>query len=189
MIISKQRRYHMVQSSAFRFWMMILCGLLGSCGFQLRGTVDIPDGFLPIYIRSGGAVGEMLTERLIYDPDHLAVNAAQARLIIDILTQKRQSHIVAVDREGKALAYELRYVVTFQVQQANGQLLIAPETLQSTRIFDDNPDVAVLGKQLESEIIYRDLIRDAADRIALRLRAVLHQVALEPPTPHSSSVH
>ena len=37
----------------------------------------------------------------------------------------------------------------------------------------DNPDTEVLGKQLESELIYQDLIEDAADRVLIRLRAAL----------------
>ncbi|MCF8003337.1 MAG: hypothetical protein K9L32_03865, partial [Chromatiaceae bacterium] len=41
------------------------------------------------------------------------------------------------------------------------------------RTFDDNPDVAVLGKQLESDIIYQDMADDAADQVLLRLRAAV----------------
>jgi LPS-assembly lipoprotein len=37
----------------------------------------------------------------------------------------------------------------------------------------ENPDVEVLGKQLEADLIYEDLAQDAADRILARLRAKL----------------
>ena len=37
----------------------------------------------------------------------------------------------------------------------------------------DNPDTEVLGKQLEGELIYQDMIDDAADRVLIRLRAAL----------------
>jgi LPS-assembly lipoprotein len=48
------------------------------------------------------------------------------------------------------------------------------QTLDLARTFD-NPDVEVLGKQLEEETIYRELAGDAADRILMRLRTALQR--------------
>jgi LPS-assembly lipoprotein len=78
-----------------------------------------------------------------------------------------------VDQDGKALAYELLYRVRFAVSDGQGQELITPQELRLERTFDDNPDVSVLGKNLEQDIIYQDLADDIADQVILRLRAVV----------------
>jgi LPS-assembly lipoprotein len=152
---------------------LILTLLPVGCGFQLRGALDIPDAYSPVFIQSGGAVGAVLRERLQDSALEVAPAPGAARLILRVLAQQRHSRIVAVDRDGKALAYELTYMVRFDALGQDRRPLLPPQSLSAVRTFDDNPDVAVLGKQLESEIIYQDLVADVADRILLRLRAGL----------------
>jgi LPS-assembly lipoprotein len=146
---------------------------LTGCGFHLRGPVSIPAGMEPIYIQSGGLVGQAIDTRLEGSQVKLTKDPSDAGLVLRILGQSRSSRVVAVDRGGKALAYALEYQVSFDAVDATGQQVVAPQTLTLERTFDDNPDVAVLGKQLESEIIYQDLAADAADQLLLRLRAAL----------------
>ncbi|MBK5968382.1 hypothetical protein CCR91_06255 [Thiorhodovibrio winogradskyi] len=155
-------------------WMLTIALLsAGGCGFQLRGTVDLPSEYSPVFIQSGGAVGEAMQNRLEGGGLSLTQVAAQAGLIVRVLGQQRSSRIVAVDSNGKALAYELTYAVSFDALGRDGQILISPQWLSAVRTFDDNPNAAVLGEQLESEIIYQDLVADVADRILMRLRAAL----------------
>ncbi len=143
------------------------------CGFQLRGPLDISTDYSPVFIQSGGAVGAVIEERLRDSGLALTRTPTQAGLILRVLRQERSSRIVAVDRAGKALAYELTYAVTFDALGEQGRVLLTPQALSAVRTFDDNPDVAVLGKQLESEIIYQDMVADVAERMLLRLRAAL----------------
>ena len=145
----------------------------GGCGFQLRGAVDIPQEYTPVFIQSAGAVGEVIAQRLQDSGLAVTTSPRQAGLVLRLLSQRRDSRIVAVDRDGKALAYELAYTVRFDAQGPGGAELLPVQSLRAVRTFDDNPDVAVLGKQLESEIIYQDMVADVADRILLRLRARL----------------
>ena len=60
----------------------------------------------------------------------------------------------------------------FDAVGKDGKERMPPQTLDLVRTFD-NPDVEVLGKQLEEELIIQDFATDAADRILMRLRAVL----------------
>ncbi|MCF7985870.1 MAG: hypothetical protein K9L70_15820 [Thiohalocapsa sp.] len=146
---------------------------LGGCGFQLRGGVDIPPDLTPLYIQSGGLVGEAIEARLQGSEVGISPTPADAGMILRVLSENRSSRVVAVDREGKALAFELSFRVRFDAQAGDGRQLLAPQTLTLDRTFDDNPNVAVLGKELESDIIYRDMANDAADQVLLRLRAGL----------------
>jgi LPS-assembly lipoprotein len=148
--------------------------VLAGCGFHLRGAVEIPAELSPMYIQApaGSAVRRAIEDQIRGGSVHLASNAADARLILRILSEDRTNRVAAVDANGKILAYELHYLVRFDAVGADGRQLVPPQTLDLIRNFD-NPDVEVLGKQLEEEMIYSDLAVDAADRVLMRLRAVL----------------
>lgn len=147
--------------------------LIAGCGYRLRGDVDIPPGLAPVYIQADGLVGQAIDDRLLSSGVPITPVANDAGLILRILDQSRGSRVVAVDRGGKALAFALELEVRFDALDAAGEPLIPPQQLTLERTFDDNPDVAVLGKQLESDIIDQDLANAAADQMLLRLRAAL----------------
>jgi len=144
------------------------------CGFHLRGAVELPADLAPMYIQAspGSPVRRAIEDQLAGGSAQLAASPAPARLLLRILSENRFSRVAAVDSSGKVLAYELHYLVRFDAVDKAGTERLSPQTLELVRTFD-NPDVEVLGKQLEEQLIYEDFATDAADRILMRLRAVL----------------
>jgi LPS-assembly lipoprotein len=152
-----------------------LAGLaLAGCGFHLRGTLAVPPELSPLYIQApaGSPVKQAIEDQLVGGKLALAPSAGQAKLILRILSEGRASRVVATGSDGKVLAYELHFVVAYDAVLPDGQSRIPRQTLDLARTFD-NPDVEVLGKQLEEQQIYQEFAIDAADRILLRLRAAL----------------
>ena len=147
---------------------------LGGCGFHLRGAVELPADLAPMYIQASpvSPVRRAIEDQLAGGPAQLASSPAPARLLLRILSENQFSRVAAVDSSGKVLAYELHYLVRFDAVDKAGKERLSPQTLELVRTFD-NPDVEVLGKQLEEQMIYEDFATDAADRILMRLRAVL----------------
>ena len=162
-------------------WRALLGGLLalavvaaGGCGFHLRGTLEIPEGLAPLYIQAGtgSPVAAAIRDQLAGGAVPLADSPTKAKLILRILSESRSSRVVATDYAGKVLAYELYYPVVFDAVTADGKERIPKTKLDLIRTFD-NPDVEVLGKQLEEAQIYQEFAVDAADRILTRLRTAL----------------
>lgn len=147
---------------------------LAGCGFHLRGVTTIPPSLNPMYIQApaGSPIRAALVERLQGSQVRLASGAKDARITLRISSESRSSRVAAVDRSGKVLAYELHLRVTFDAVDAKGRQLVPRNTVDLVRTYN-NPDVEVLGKQLESNLIYEDLAQDAADRILFRLQAAL----------------
>lgn len=148
--------------------------LTSACGFKLRGQVEIPPELNPMSVQpqSGSPVGDALVEQLQGSQVQLTERPQDARLIIRLSNEARGTRVVAVDRNGKALAYELHYQVSFDAVSSDGKQMVPAQTIDVART-QNNPDVDVLGEQLESDLIYEDMIRDAANRILGRLRAGL----------------
>jgi LPS-assembly lipoprotein len=147
---------------------------LSGCGFRLRGAAEIPPELSPIYIQASGGSGvrAAILQRLALSQVRPAVSAADAQVILRILQESRRSRVAAVDRGGKVVATELFLTVTFDAVGADGRMLAKPQTLDLSRTYE-NPDVEVLGKQLEADLIREDLTQDAADRVIDRLRLAL----------------
>ncbi|EGV19436.1 LPS-assembly lipoprotein LptE [Thiocapsa marina] len=161
-----------------RFARLLVLGLVClaqlGCGFHLRGVVEIPTELNPLYIQAAGnsPVREALVDQLAGSEVALAATAGEARLILRIFSESRSSQVVAVDSSGRVLAYELHYFVSYDAVTPDGAQKVPAQSLDLVRNFD-NPDVEVLGKQLEEALIYQDFARDAADRILMRLRVTL----------------
>lgn len=156
------------------FFILFTFMLFTGCGFHLRGRIEIPVSFNPLLIQApaNSPVRHAIEELLTGSAVRLTTIPAAAKLTLRILSETRSSRVAAVDANGKTLAFELHSVVRFDVVAPDGTQKLPPQTLDLTRNFD-NPDVEVLGKQLEEELIYQDFAADSADRILMRLRAVL----------------
>lgn len=152
---------------------LLALGLLGGCGFQLRGKLDIPEGLTPLYIESPQAsMVRAAIEEQLSGSVPLAAGPDKAKLILRILGETRSSRVVATDYAGKVLAYELFLRVSYDAVGTDGVQRLTMQKLDLVRTFD-NPDIEVLGKQLEQAQINQDLSTDAADRILTRLRTAL----------------
>jgi LPS-assembly lipoprotein len=148
--------------------------MLSACGFHLRGAVTVPAELSPVYVESqgGSQVGRAILRSLEASQVPQAASAAEARTLVRVLGESRTSRVAAVDRSGKMLARELHLRVTFDAVGPDGAERVKRQALDLTRTFN-NPDVEVLGKQLEEDLIYQDLADDAAERILERLGAAL----------------
>lgn len=150
----------------------------GACGFKLRGLTQIPLELGPIFIHSpsGSLVRNELIRQLRESQVPLTTRPTQARTRIRISNERRSFHVTAVDRNGKVLAQELHYGLTFDAVTTDGKQLVPPQSFDLRRNHE-NPEVAVLGKQQEAQLLYTEMFRDAAGRILERLRAALPQGA------------
>ncbi len=151
---------------------LVAVASLTGCGFQLRGTVEIPPDLSPAYVAGGGGTANFLRHSFESHGRTLAASAAEARLIIRVPTEDRSIRVMSVNREGKVIAQELGLRVRFEATAPDGTVKLAAQDIRLVRDFV-NPDTEVLGKQLEADLIFEDMQHEAAERILQRLRTVL----------------
>jgi LPS-assembly lipoprotein len=153
---------------AFLGGCLLALGLSG-CGFELRGTATLPESLSPTFVEGGGPVAKLLRRRLETYGRALAPAPKGAKSVIRILQENPRSRVLSVNQEGKVIAYELSYQVSFSASTPEGNEKIPPQTLDLVRDYV-NPDTQVLGKQLEADLIYSDLQEDAVQRILQQVR-------------------
>jgi LPS-assembly lipoprotein len=153
-------------------FLCVLCASMVSCGFKLRGAVELPADLQKIFIV--GSVSSELVRDLKNSLQYSATvvkQQADADAILSIVQEESTNRTLSVDSNGRIREAELQYSVTYNVKKANGDTVIDNDTLLLARdyINDEND---VIGRTNESNIITRDLKRDAAQQILRRLHAL-----------------
>ena len=147
---------------------------LAGCGFQLRGTKS---GTLP-YKTMFIALPETSEVRVWLER---YINAAGSSEIIDDakladatfqqLSDNRAKTILSVNAQGRVREYRLQLTYTFRMVNAKGQVLVPPNEITLSRdiTFDDSN---VLAKDLEENLLWRDMNNDLVNQIMRRLSII-----------------
>jgi len=149
--------------------------LLGACGFQLRGAPELAFRSLYVAVAESSSLGNELkrnlaslgTLELITDP----ARQAGAEAVLDILADQREKTVVGVNASGQVREFQLRVRLRFRLRTPQGRELI-PDTemlLQRDISFNES---AVLAKEAEEGLMYRDMQSDIVQQLIRRLAAV-----------------
>lgn len=148
---------------------------LSACGFALRKAPSY--AFKTIYNGAGesSTLGTELNRNLeasgavsvIRDPRLIE----QAQVVLDVLLDQREKTVVGVNASGQVREFQLRTRFRFQLRTLKGKLLIPPDEIVLQRDISFN-ESAVLAKETEEALLYRDMQSDIVQQILRRLAAV-----------------
>lgn len=149
--------------------------LLSGCGFKLRGAPDF--AFQSLYVNAGETspfgneirrnLASVAALTLVTD----AREQASAQAILDILYEAREKTVVGVNTSGQVREFQLRTRLRFRLRTPQGKELIEPTELLLHRDISFN-ESAVLAKEAEEGLMYRDMQSDIVQQIIRRLAAV-----------------
>jgi len=150
---------------------MAIVLMLYACGFQLRGAINLSEDIAPVYIEHGTLfqLGREIRNLLATNKIEVAAKESQSRSTLVLVREGRDRRVLSVDGSGRAKEYLLTYTVDFVIK--NKQSGDTSDSLTITRSLLFDPD-AVLAVTNETEILYRDMQRDIARLILLKLQAL-----------------
>lgn len=146
---------------------------LAGCGFELRKAPDF--AFQTIAIPAAGPVANEL-RRTIGAAGNVQVTprqtpADQAQVILDLLAELREKVVVGLNASGQVREFQLRSKVKFRLRTPQGRELIPETELVQQRDISFN-ESAVLAKEAEEGLLYRDMQTDLVQQLMRRLAAV-----------------
>jgi len=143
---------------------------LAGCGFQLRGTAQLPFETLYMPSPSGGIALDI--KRNIQSGTRTVVvdDAKNAQAVLEFTQEAREKHILSLTAAGRVREFQLRYRVGFRVHDGKGGEFLPASVLQLTRDVTFN-DSDVLAKETEEQLLYRDMQFDMVQQIMRRLSA------------------
>jgi LPS-assembly lipoprotein len=153
--------------------LVFLVCTLAACGFQLRGAYNLPEHLSPLFLDKDSMsllMYKELRSTVKASGAELTEDKATAASMLQISREQKTRDVISVDSLGRAREYRLIYRFSFTLQ-ASEEAVIDKSNIQLTRNLLFNPE-AVLGVAEETENIYRDMVRDSAGLILLRLQAL-----------------
>jgi LPS-assembly lipoprotein len=151
---------------------LLLAGLalvLQACGFQLRGSAELPFKSLYVQVAQTSPFGIELKRALRASDVPLPESPKAADATLTILSEIREKQILSLGGQGRVREYQLRYRVAYQLRDEK-RIITPPTQILITRDISFN-DTEALAKESEEALLYRDMQADAVQQLLRRLQA------------------
>ncbi len=169
---------------------------LSACGFHLRNKLSLPPDTPAVRVQSTSPYSELvkiLNRGLTASGATLADEDAKTGFAtLQVLSERWGDLPIAIDAEGRAQEYSLRYAAIFTLLRADGSVLVPQQVIELSRDYVSPPEDAT-GTATEREILANELRREMAASIMRRIDSVVrarveHGQSLENPTPSDSTL-
>ena len=144
--------------------------LLSACGFQLRGSANLP--YETLHVASPNAstfVNELKRAISTGTKTRVIDQAKEAQATLQVLTEAREKAILALSGGGRVREFQLRYRVTYRVVDKNNRDLLPATQIALHRDLSYN-DTDTLSKESEEILLYRDMQTDAVSQLLRQLQ-------------------
>ncbi|WP_294770555.1 LPS assembly lipoprotein LptE [uncultured Rhodoferax sp.] len=154
-------------------WVLPAVALLASCGFKLRGQQTFAFETIAVTPERGAAVAAELSRYLgsAVRPLVPPPGGQPPQVIVDILQELREKTVVGVNASGQVREFQLRIRVKFRMRTPQGRDLIDETEIVQQRDISFN-ESAVLAKEAEEVLLYRDMQSDIVQQLLRRIAAV-----------------
>ena len=149
----------------------LLLTLLAGCGFQLRGSVDLPDEWQSVCLLSDSPNSELARAvRAGFERNGVAVtDCGEAGFRLRLGGEQFQRRNLAISGNARATEFDLTMTATLQVSDRDGETLLADTELSARRVMTHDPE-QVAGKEGESRLLQADMRRTLAAQVLRRVR-------------------
>ena len=151
-------------------FMVLLAALcVAACGFQLRGTAELP--FETLYLPATAGIGLDIKRNIrAGSRTQIVDDPKTAQAVLEFTQEAREKIILSLSSAGRVNEFELRYRVGFRVHDGKGGDFVPASTLQLSRAVTFN-DSLILAKDAEEQQLYREMQFDMVQLIMRRLTA------------------
>lgn len=154
--------------------------LLSACGFHLRGAYSLPFSTLYISLPEITELHAVIKRNVEASTQtRIVTDAKEAQATLQIMSDTQAKNILSLNSAGRVREFQLVRNFTFKVVDAKGAEYLAQSTISLNRdmTFDD---AAVLSKEAEEVLLWRDIQNDLVQQLLRRLAAA-KQKPVQPP--------
>jgi LPS-assembly lipoprotein len=146
----------------------VLALVLGGCGFQLRGTIDLPPDWEDLHLRTASTNSELA--RALRDGAARAgirwQDLSDANYIVFLGNEEFRRRNLTIATNARAAEFELEMSTNMRVTDREGNELLPETVVRSTQIITNDPE-NIAGKAEEARLL-RDEMRQLLVQELLR---------------------
>jgi LPS-assembly lipoprotein len=166
-------------SNPRRTALVLLASLAGAstltaCGFRLRGAEQTSLPFKTIFLAfpDNSPLGVELRRYVRASGNtRIVEDRKEAEAVLEPLSEAREESVLSLNSQGRIRELSLFYRFSFRVLDGSGKQLLAPTNIVLKRDMSFN-EAAVLAKEGEKAMLYRDMQSDLVQQILRRLSAL-----------------
>jgi len=146
--------------------------LVTACGFQLRGSVDLPEALTMVHIEAPDTNSQfvrVLNQRLITAGARVTDEPGANRLII--LDEQLTNEPLAFGGDARVREFGLTFEVRYEMRDAAGKQLTEAQVVQVTRSYEFD-EQAILAASREQDNLALVLRQMAVERVLANLSAM-----------------
>jgi LPS-assembly lipoprotein len=152
--------------------LLVAAVLLAGCSFHLRGQAAIP--FETLYLKAtnpGTPFIKELSRNLEANKVKLVDTAAQADVVLDIVSEIPDKQILSLSGSGRVNEFQLFYRVSLRAYDRERNDVIPAEeiVMHSDFPYDDNN---VIAMESQETLLYQNMRSDMVQRIVRRLSRI-----------------
>ena len=148
---------------------------LHGCGFALRKAPDFAFTTLYSSLPESSPLGVELRRSLMAGGKVKVISDArfinEAQVVLEVLQEQRAKVVLSLNSAGQVREYQLRLLFRFRLRTLAGKELIPATDIPLQRDISFN-ESAVLAKEAEENLLYRDMQSDIVQQVMRRLAAV-----------------
>lgn len=149
--------------------------LLSACGFALRQAPSFAFNSLFVAVAEQSTFGNALKRSIAASGNVQVITDAKqmdrAQAVLEITTDQREKVVVGLNAAGQVREFQLRARVKFRLRTPLGKELIPETEILQQRDISFN-ESAVLAKEAEENLLYRDMQSDIVQQVMRRIAAI-----------------
>jgi LPS-assembly lipoprotein len=150
---------------------LLLSALLSACGFQLRGSYSLPFDTLHIALPTTSELHAMIKRSVEASTrTRIVENPKEAQVVLTITGDTQVKNILSLNTSGRVREFELVRTVGYRLHDNVGRDWL-PASQFAVRRDISFSDAAVLAKESEEALLWRDMQNDLGQQLLRRLSA------------------
>jgi LPS-assembly lipoprotein len=153
------------------FIVIIMMSLITSCGYSMRGSLNLPPSLEKISVYSGSYSDLVNSINSTLQNSGITVTSSNSKHLyrIVVISEELNRRQLSMNITGRVNEYELIYEVKYEINSPNEKNLSDSIILYRDYSFDENN---VTGNSDREDDIHKEMISTASTLIFNKLRAV-----------------
>lgn len=150
---------------------LLLAGTLAACGFQLRGSYNLPWDTLHLGMSENSEMYQQIRRGLEAGTHtRIVADKQAAQAALTVLNDTQTKSILSLSAAGLVREFQLTRTFTYRISDTKGKELVPATTivLQREMTFDDT---RIFAKEAEEAMILREMQSDLVSQLLRRLAA------------------